>query len=52
VFGPEQYKWHAAGAASHAMPDGPPAQLTQPGGAGAEYSLPPASVTVLRGRIE
>jgi hypothetical protein len=51
VFGPAQYVWHADGANGFAAPDDPPATSKQPGGPGATYTLPPASVTVLRGKV-
>jgi hypothetical protein len=51
VFGRDQYVWHADGAAGHADPDRPPLTTRADGGATA-YTLPPASVTVLRGRID
>jgi hypothetical protein len=52
TFGADNYHWLAKGAASHADPDGPVAASEQPGGEAAEYMLPRASVTVLRGRID
>lgn len=48
-FGAAQYAWVADGAASHAAPDHGPVASAQPGGAGAIYTLPQASVTVLSG---
>jgi hypothetical protein len=51
VFGPAQYVWHEGGENGHAAPNDPPAAATAPGGADAVYTLPPASVTVLRGRL-
>ena len=49
TFGSEQYVWKAEGAKSYADPDGPPvARVIQ----GSEFTLPKASVTVLRGKIE
>ncbi len=50
-FGSEQYVWHDQGSSSYADPDGPPAASTVPGGVGAVYTLPKASVTILRGRV-
>ncbi|MGC2815171.1 MAG: discoidin domain-containing protein [Candidatus Acidiferrum sp.] len=52
TFGADQYVWHPEGAKSHADPDGPPAASTlnaQPGGS---FTLPRASITILRGKIE
>ncbi len=50
TFGKEQYQWHSARKQGHADPDGPAARSTLSGGAGAMYTLPAASVTVLRGK--
>jgi len=36
----------------HAAPDGPAVKSDQPGGKGAEYTLPRASVSVLRGTVQ
>jgi hypothetical protein len=51
-FGSEQYVWKDEGANSYADPDGPPVGTTVPGGPKATFTLPKASVTVLRGRVE
>jgi F5/8 type C domain-containing protein len=51
TFGAEQYGWHPAGAGSHADPDGPPAVSSLDARAGGEFTLPRASITVLRGRL-
>jgi hypothetical protein len=50
TFGSEQYVWKNDGPNSHADPDGPPAGKIVPGGPGAVYTLPKASITVLRGK--
>ena len=50
TFGKEQYQWHSAMRDGYADPDGPAAQSTLPDGTD-RYILPPASMTVLRGRI-
>jgi hypothetical protein len=50
TFGKEQYIWHPALRDGYADPDGPPARSTLPSGTNA-YTLPPASITVLRGRV-
>jgi hypothetical protein len=50
-FGSEQYVWKNDGEKSHADPDGPPVGSTVEGGAQATYTLPKASITVLRGRV-
>ena len=52
TFGSEQYAWHEDGAASYPDPDGPLLKTTISGaGAQAEYDLPKASVTVIRGKV-
>jgi len=51
-FGSEQYVWKDAGPNSYADPDGPPVGGTVAGGPQATFTLPKASVTVLRGRLE
>jgi len=51
TFGSEQYVWKADGAKSYADPDGPPIARMIAGGADTVYTLPKASVTVLRGKI-
>jgi hypothetical protein len=51
TFGAEQYVWHPAGATSHADPDGPPATSTLNVKSGEGFTLPKASVTVLRGKL-
>ena len=50
TFGKTQYQWHSARKQGYADPDGPAATSTVSGGAGATYTLPSASVTVLRGK--
>jgi hypothetical protein len=52
TFGAEQYVWHNEGAKSHADPDGPAARKTLTGKSGETVTLPKASVTVVRGRID
>jgi hypothetical protein len=51
TFGSEQYVWHDVGLRSYANPDGPPIGHTTAGGAESTYTLPKASITVLRGRV-
>jgi hypothetical protein len=51
-FGSEQYVWKDEGPNSYADPDGPPVGATVAGGPQATFTLPKASVTVLRGRVE
>lgn len=50
-FGPEQYAWIEQGAHSHPNPDGPPVTTMISGGAGADYTLPAESLTVLTGAV-
>ena len=52
TFGKAQYQWHPARREGYADPDGPAATSTVNGTPGAQYTLPPASMTVLRGRIK
>jgi len=51
-FGSEQYVWKDHGANSYADPDAPPVGGTVAGGPQATFTLPKASVTVLRGHVE
>ena len=50
-FGSEQYVWHSAGPDSHADPAGPAVVSTVQAGADTVFTLPKASVTVLRGKV-
>jgi hypothetical protein len=52
TFGSKQYEWKNDGANSHADPDGPPVGATVAGGPQTTFTLPKASVTVLRGKVE
>jgi F5/8 type C domain len=52
TFGAEQYVWHPAAAKSHADPDGPPATSTLNVKSGEAFTLPKASITVLRGKLQ
>ena len=51
-FSSEQYVWKDDGAHSYADPDGPPVGAIVSGGPQASFTLPKASVTVLRGQVE
>jgi hypothetical protein len=51
TFGAEQYVWHPAGAGSRADPDGPPAVSSLDAKPDAQFTLPRASITVLRGKL-
>lgn len=50
-FGKAQYQWHPAGRNGHADPDGPPAEKTVNADAEGMYTLPAASLNILRGRV-
>src|SRR5579859_3623822 len=52
TFGAEQYVWHPDGAKSYADPDGPPSATKLHAKAGDAFTLPKASVTVLKGNLE
>ncbi|MGH9503973.1 MAG: discoidin domain-containing protein [Terriglobales bacterium] len=52
TFGKAQYRWHPARKEGYADPDGPAVTATDSGGPEAQYTLPPASITVLRGKVE
>jgi len=52
TFGKEQYQWHPNRKKGYADPDGPPKRSTLQVGQNTSYDLPPASVTVLRGKTE
>lgn len=52
IFGSNEYQWYGdESGQGHADPDGPASKSTVQGGADVRYSLPKASVVVLRGRI-
>jgi hypothetical protein len=51
TFGSEQYVWKPDGPKSYADPDGPPIASVTTGSPQATFTLPKASVTVLRGKI-
>jgi hypothetical protein len=51
TFGGDQYQWHPAGKNGHADPDGPPAASTFDAAESTVYTLPPASINVLRGKL-
>ena len=52
TFGKEQYQWHPGRKKVYADPDGPAATSTIDASPDAQYTLPPASMTVLRGRVK
>jgi hypothetical protein len=51
TFGSEQYVWINDGPNSHADPDHPPIATTIAPGPQTEFTLPKASITVLRGKV-
>ena len=51
TFGSEQYQWHPTEKGGYADPDGPLARSTLRGGEDSVYTLPKASVTVIRGKV-
>ncbi len=51
TWGSEQYVWINDGLNSHADPDQPPVATTLTGKAGTVFTLPKASITVLRGSV-
>jgi hypothetical protein len=51
TFGSEQYVWREDGPNSHSDPDGPPVATTVAEGSQAVFTLPQASITVLRGKV-
>jgi hypothetical protein len=50
-FGRDQYQWHATELGGMADPDGPAVKSTVTAGAATKFTLPAASVTVIRGKI-
>ena len=52
TFGSEQYVWKPDGSKSYADPDGPPVASVTKGSPQSTFTLPKASVTVLRGKVE
>ena len=51
TFGSEQYAWINDGLNSHAEPDNPPVATSVAADAGTTFTLPKASITVLRGKV-
>ena len=51
TFGKAQYQWHPARRNGYADPDGPPVRSTLQGRVDTGYTLPAASLTVLRGKL-
>jgi len=50
TFGKAQYQWHPDRKKGHADPDTPPVKVTLTGGENTMYTLPAASLTILRGK--
>jgi F5/8 type C domain len=51
TFGKAQYQWHPARRNGYADPDGPPVSNTVNAGTGVKYTLPPASLNIICGRL-
>jgi hypothetical protein len=51
TFGSEQYVWINDGVNSHPDPDNPPLATTLAADAGTTFTLPKASITVIRGKL-
>ena len=51
TYGSEQYVWHGADASAHADPNLAPVESSMEASAQTVFTLPKASVTVLRGEI-
>ena len=51
TFGKQQYQWHPDRKKGYADPDGPAVSSTLNGERGTEYTLPAASLTILRGQL-
>jgi hypothetical protein len=52
TFGSEQYVWFNDGPNSHADPDHPPVATTVEATSETTFTLPRASITVLRGKVD
>jgi hypothetical protein len=50
-FGKAEYTWHSARRDGYADPDGPPVRSTVNGGTDTLYTLPPASLNIVRGQV-
>jgi hypothetical protein len=51
TFGKTQYQWHPSRRNGYADPDGPPVSETITAGPGVMYTLPPASLNIICGRL-
>lgn len=52
TFGKTQYQWHADRKSGYADPDQPPVTTTMTADEKSVYTLPPASLTILRGTLK
>ncbi len=52
TFGREQYQWHAARKKGYADPDKPPATSSITANKATTYKLGPASLTIIRGKLD
>jgi hypothetical protein len=52
TFGSEQYRWHSNVKGGSADPDGPQKRSSVPAAKNSTFTLPKASVTVVRGKLE
>ncbi|MBV8052742.1 MAG: discoidin domain-containing protein [Acidobacteriaceae bacterium] len=52
TFGKAQYQWHPSRKQGYADPDGPPARSELSGDSETTYVLPPASLTIVRGKVK
>ena len=50
AFGKAQYQWHPDRKKGHAYRDSPPVRFTLTGGENTMYTLPAASLTIIRGK--
>jgi hypothetical protein len=51
TFGKAQYRWHSGRRNGYADPDSPPVSAVVNANPGALYTLPPASLNIIRGRL-
>ena len=52
TFGKTQYQWHPDRKKGYADPDDPPARSTVTGNESTLYALPPASLNIIRGKLQ
>jgi hypothetical protein len=51
TFGSEQYQWHPSESGGNADPDGPAARTAVKAGKDTVFTLPKASISVIRGKV-